>query len=81
MWTAIAMENAAAIEGALRQTEREIATIRASLKRADQEDLRKRFEAARLWYEGSGKSEEGSRDIGEESSAGAESGAHPDDDT
>jgi hypothetical protein len=64
MWTAIALENAAAIEGALRQTEREIATLRDSIKRADQEDLRRRFEAARLWYEGSGKRDEGSGAIG-----------------
>jgi prephenate dehydrogenase len=60
MWTAIALENASAIEGALRQTEREIATIRASLKKGDQNDLRARFEAARQWTEGSGKGEEGS---------------------
>ncbi len=55
MWTAIALENAPAIEAALRQTEREIATIRASLQRADQEDLRGRFEAARQWWNGGGE--------------------------
>jgi prephenate dehydrogenase/cyclohexadieny/prephenate dehydrogenase len=63
MWTAIALENAEAIEGALRQTEREIATLRDTLKRADQEDLRARMEAARTWWEegeaGRGKTEEG----------------------
>lgn len=67
MWTAIALENASAIEGALRETEREIATIRASLKRADQEDLRGRFEAARQWWNGG---EEG-KGIDEESGNGA----------
>jgi prephenate dehydrogenase len=77
MWTAIALENAAAIEGALRQTEREIATLRDSIKRADQEDLRRRFEAARLWYEGSGKKEDGSVVVGAEGvgASGSENGA------
>jgi len=54
MWTAIALENASALERALRQTEREIATLCASIKRADQSDLRGSFEAARTWYEGGG---------------------------
>ena len=54
MWTAIAFENASALERALRQTEREIATLCASIKRADQSDLRGSFEAARTWYEGGG---------------------------
>jgi prephenate dehydrogenase len=52
MWTAIALENASAIEAALQQTEREIATIRESLNRADQDDLRGRFEVARQWWNG-----------------------------
>jgi len=63
MWTAIALENASAIEAALHHTEREIATIRDSLKRADQQDLRGRFDVARRWWngdEGRGKREEGS---------------------
>ena len=59
MWTAIALENAPAIEGALKQTEREIATLRAALKRADGEDLRARFEAARNWWERGKGGEEG----------------------
>jgi prephenate dehydrogenase len=50
MWTAIALENARAIEGALKQTEREIATLRDALKRGDQEGLKARFEAARSWH-------------------------------
>ncbi|MGH7619656.1 MAG: prephenate dehydrogenase [Gemmatimonadaceae bacterium] len=62
MWTAIALENAAAIDAALKQTEREMATLRAALKQADQDGLRRRFEAARAWFDaqGSGKEEEGS---------------------
>jgi prephenate dehydrogenase len=63
MWTAIALENASALERALRQTEREIATLCASIRRADQSDLRGRFEAARAWYEGGGlRGEHGSGD-------------------
>jgi hypothetical protein len=31
--------------------ERELATLRASIKRADQDDLRARFEAARTWFD------------------------------
>jgi prephenate dehydrogenase len=72
MWTAIALENASAIEGALRQTEREIATIRASLKRADQEDLRGRFEAARHWWNGGEAGSAGQE--GEGKSGGGASG-------
>jgi prephenate dehydrogenase len=51
MWTAIAIENAPALEAALSRMERELATLRASIKRADQEDLRARFEAARTWFD------------------------------
>jgi prephenate dehydrogenase len=78
MWTAIALENADAIEGALQQTEREIVTLRASLKRADLEDLRARFRAAKRWWEegeGRGKREEGRGGEGEEGAGGtAENG-------
>jgi prephenate dehydrogenase len=62
MWTAIALENATALEQALRQTEREIATLRASIERTDQSDLRGWFEAARAWYEGGVKGEQGGGD-------------------
>jgi prephenate dehydrogenase len=51
MWTAIAIENAPALDAALGRMERELATLRASIKRADQEDLRARFEAARSWFD------------------------------
>ena len=51
MWTAIAIENAPALDAALGRMERELATLRASIKRADQDDLRARFEAARTWFD------------------------------
>jgi len=51
MWTAIALDNGPAIEAALRMTEREMASLRAAIKRADQEELRARFAAARTWFE------------------------------
>lgn len=51
MWTAIAIENAPALDAALGRMERELATLRSSIKRADQEDLRARFEAARTWFD------------------------------
>lgn len=62
MWTAIAMENAPAIADALKQAEQEMAELRASLERADQDELRARFENARAWFEreaGSGRPEVG----------------------
>jgi prephenate dehydrogenase len=73
MWTAIALQNASAIEGALRQTEREIATLRDSLKRADQEDLHGRFRAARIWWE-AGEEGEGGGANGDGGGALPESG-------
>jgi prephenate dehydrogenase len=73
MWTAIALENADAIDRALRQTEREIATLRASIKRADRHDLRGRLEAAKAWYDGNGKEQAGSESEGFESGATSES--------
>jgi prephenate dehydrogenase len=51
MWTAIAIENAPALDAALRRMERELATLRSAIKRADQEDLRARFEAAKAWFD------------------------------
>lgn len=51
MWTAIAIENAPALDAALRRMERELATLRSAIKRADQEDLRARFGAARAWFD------------------------------
>jgi prephenate dehydrogenase len=51
MWTAIAIENAPALEAALRRMERELATLRVAIKRADPEELRARFEAAKTWFD------------------------------
>lgn len=51
MWTAIGLENAAELETALRQTEREIASLRDAIKRADPEELKARLTAARTWFE------------------------------
>jgi prephenate dehydrogenase len=51
MWTAIAIENAAAVELALREAEREIATFRAAVQRADAQKLRDRFALAREWFD------------------------------
>lgn len=51
MWSAIALENAPALEAALKRTEREIASLRAAIKRADQEELTARFSAARTWFD------------------------------
>ena len=39
------------VNDALGRMERELATLRASIKRADQDDLRARFEAARTWFD------------------------------
>jgi prephenate dehydrogenase len=52
VWTAIARENAAAIDAALVSAEREIAGMRQALNRADLADLRERFAAARAWFDG-----------------------------
>jgi len=51
MWAAIALDNGPAIEAALRMTEREMASLRAAINRADQEELRARFAAGRTWFE------------------------------
>ncbi len=50
MWSAIAMDNAPAMEEALRETERELASFRAALAQADIEEVRARFVAARDWF-------------------------------
>jgi prephenate dehydrogenase len=54
MWAAIALENAAAMEVALRETEREISGFRALLKQADAAKVLARFAAARGWFDGPG---------------------------
>jgi prephenate dehydrogenase len=51
VWTAIARENAAAIDAALVSAEREIAGMRQALGRSDLDDLRERFAAARAWFD------------------------------
>lgn len=51
VWTAIARDNAAAIETALVSAEREIAAMREALNRSDVSDLRERFAAARAWFD------------------------------
>lgn len=51
VWTAIARDNAAAIDTALVSAEREIAALRAALDRSDAADLRERFSAARAWFD------------------------------
>jgi prephenate dehydrogenase len=62
MWTAIALDNAPALEAAMQETEREIASLRAAIKRADREEVSERLAAARRWAQreaGSGKREAG----------------------
>ena len=49
MWTAIALDNATALEAAMEETEREIANLRAAIKRADREEVSERLAAARRW--------------------------------
>jgi prephenate dehydrogenase len=51
VWTAIALENAAAIDAALAGAEREIASFRQALTNGDAGELRRRFVAARNWFE------------------------------
>jgi prephenate dehydrogenase len=52
MWSAIAVENASAIDSALAAAEREVASFRHALARADADELRSKFAAARAWFEG-----------------------------
>jgi prephenate dehydrogenase len=51
VWTAIARDNAAALDAALAATEREIAGVRRALSRADATELRERFATARAWFD------------------------------
>ena len=51
LWTAIALENAAELDGALASAELEIASFRRALTHADAGEVRRRFAAARNWFE------------------------------
>ena len=51
VWTAIAHDNAAAIDGALAAAEREIAAFRTALAQTDTRALHERFSAARNWFD------------------------------
>lgn len=55
VWTAIAGENAAALDGALAAAEVEIATFRRALARSDTQTLRERFTAAHSWFDDSAR--------------------------
>jgi prephenate dehydrogenase len=50
MWTAIAVDNAEAIERALSVAEQELAALRAAIGRRDAAALRDQFAAARQWF-------------------------------
>jgi prephenate dehydrogenase len=54
MWTAIAVENASAIDAALAAAEREVASFRRTLSHADAGELRSKFAAARAWFDAQG---------------------------
>ena len=51
MWTAIALDNAEALGAAMQETEREIASLRAAIKRADRQELNERLAEAKEWAE------------------------------
>jgi prephenate dehydrogenase len=51
MWSAIAVENAAAIDAALAAAEREVSSFRRLLSRADAGELHSKFAAARAWFD------------------------------
>jgi prephenate dehydrogenase len=51
VWTAIARDNADAIDAALADAEREIASFRRALGEPDSRELRDRFVAARDWFD------------------------------
>jgi prephenate dehydrogenase len=51
VWTAIAHDNASAIDGALAAAEREIAAFRTALAQSDTTALHERFSAARNWFD------------------------------
>lgn len=51
MWSAIAIENAPAIDAALAAAEREVASFRHALSRVDTGELRGKLAAARAWFD------------------------------
>lgn len=51
MWSAIAIENAPAIDAALAAAEQEVASFRHALTRVDAGELRGKFAAARAWFD------------------------------
>jgi prephenate dehydrogenase len=51
VWTAIAHDNAAALDGALAAAEREIAAFRTALAQSDTTALHERFSTARNWFD------------------------------
>jgi prephenate dehydrogenase len=51
MWTAIARENAEAIDAAITEAQRELTGFRDALHRADPHDLHHRFRSARTWFD------------------------------
>jgi prephenate dehydrogenase len=51
VWTAIAHDNAAAIDGALAAAEAEIAMFRQAIGASDTRALHERFSAARVWFD------------------------------
>lgn len=51
VWTAIARDNADALDAALATAERELAEIRGALRRADATELRQRLTSARAWFD------------------------------
>ena len=51
MWTAIAMDNAEAIDATLAAAEGEIARFRAGLRARDEDSVRAQFVAARAWFD------------------------------
>lgn len=54
MWTGIALENAAALSGAIEAFEERLRELRAALTRGDEQAVHRFFEAGRQWSEGSG---------------------------
>ena len=51
VWTAIARENAVAIDAAISEAQRELASFRDALNRTDSRDLHHRFLTARAWFD------------------------------
>ena len=51
VWTAIARDNADALDAALATAERELATIRGALRQADATELRQHLTCARAWFD------------------------------